>query len=128
MGKFEMELFDGKRNFSLWQSNVKDNLVQQGLVNTLNGREKKLEKMIDEERKEIGMKAVSTICLCLATEVKYNVLNETSLVDLQKKLENMYMSKSLTNHLFLKKELYQLKMDDGVNIRDHLNYFTKLIA
>ena len=116
MGKFEMELFDGKRNFSLWQSNVKDNLVQQGLVNTLSGKEKKLEKMIDEERKEIGMKAVSTICLCLAPEVKYNVLNETSVVDLQKKLENMYMSKSLTNRLFSKKELYQLKIDDGADI------------
>ena len=54
--------------------------------------------------------------------------NETSTVDLWKKLENMHMSKSLTNCLFLKKELYQLKMVDGVDIRDHLNYFTKLIT
>ena len=75
--------------------------------------------MTDEEWEEMEMKVVSTIRLCLAPEVKYNVLNETSMVDSWKKLENMYMSKSLTSHLFLKKELYQLKMDDGTDIRDH---------
>ena len=40
----------------------------------------------------------------------------------------MYMSKSLINHLFLEKELYQLKIYDGGDIRDHLNYFTKLFT
>ena len=93
--------------------------MQQGLVNALNEKEKKPEKMTDKEEEEMEMKSVSTIRLCLAPEVKYNVLNETSMVDSWKKLENMYMSKSLTSHLFLKKELYQLKMDDGTDIRDH---------
>ena len=39
MGKFEVELFDGKKNFSIWQSNMKDILVQQGLIKAMNGKE-----------------------------------------------------------------------------------------
>ena len=31
-------------------------------------------------------------------------------------------------YLFSKKELYQFKMDDSIDIRDYLNYFTKLIT
>ena len=38
------------------------------------------------------------------------------------------MLKSLTNCLCLMKELYQLKMDDDIDIIDHVNYFTKLIT
>ena len=56
--------------------------MQQGLVNALNEKEKKPEKMTDKEEEEMEMKSVSTIRLCLAPEVKYNVLNETSVVDL----------------------------------------------
>ena len=74
------------------------------------------------------MKAISMICLYLAPKVKYNILNETFMEDLWQKLENIYMSKSLTNRLFLKKELYQLKMHNGADISNHLNYFTKLIT
>ena len=121
-------LFDHKRNFHLWQTNVKDILMQWGLIKALNGKEEKPEKMTNEEREELDMKVVSMIHLCLALEIKYNVLIETFSIDLWKKLKNMYMLKSPTYRLFSKKELYQLKMDDGVDIRDHLNYFTKLIT
>ncbi len=31
------------------------------------------------------------------------------------------------NRLYLKKELYQLRIDKGTNVRDHLNIFNKLI-
>lgn len=37
------------------------------------------------------------------------------------------MLKSLTNHLYLKKELYQLRMDESIDIQNHLNIFKKLI-
>ena len=51
----------------------------------------KPEKMTDEEWEEMEMKVVSIIRLCLTPKVKYNVLNETSTVDLWKKLENIYI-------------------------------------
>ena len=44
---FEVELFDGKTNFSLYQGNVKDILVQQGLSKALLGNSKKSVTMSD---------------------------------------------------------------------------------
>ena len=39
----------------------------------------------------------------------------------KKKKIYIYISKSLTNHLYLKKEMYQLFIEDGTNIKDYLN-------
>ena len=33
--KMEINKFDGKSNFSLWQARVKDVLIQQGLIDAL---------------------------------------------------------------------------------------------
>lgn len=126
--KFKVEPFDGKNNFSLWQSTVRDILVQQGLIKALFGKEKKPASMSNDDWEELEMMAVSTIRLCLTPEVKYNVLNDTSAPVLWKKLENLYMPKSLTNKLFLKKQLYQLRMEEGTDIIDHLNVFNEIIA
>ena len=55
----QVEKFDGKGNFSVWQCVVKDVLVQQGLIDALDG--KKGDKTTDEEWKVVERKAVSTI-------------------------------------------------------------------
>jgi len=39
--KFEVEKFNGKENFGLWQKRVKTLLVQQSLHNTLQGKSAK---------------------------------------------------------------------------------------
>uniref|UniRef100_A0A803QI60 Uncharacterized protein n=1 Tax=Cannabis sativa TaxID=3483 RepID=A0A803QI60_CANSA len=52
--KFEIEHFDGKNNFNLWQSTVKGVLLQQGLLKSLQG--KKLESMIGEVHEELQAK------------------------------------------------------------------------
>ena len=52
--------------------------------------------MSDDEWEEIKMK-VSKIRLSLAPAVKYSVLNETFPKELGKKLEKVYMLKSLKN-------------------------------
>ena len=44
---FEVELFDRKNNFSLYQGIVKDILVQQGLSKALLGNSKKSATMSD---------------------------------------------------------------------------------
>ena len=38
MVRFDIEKFDGKMNFGLWQIQVKDILIQNGLHKTLKGR------------------------------------------------------------------------------------------
>ena len=77
--KFEIEKFNGKENFSLWQKRVKELLVQQGLHKTLQGKSAKPAGTSNEDWKEIDLKAASTIQLCLADEVMYNVMDEEQL-------------------------------------------------
>ena len=44
------------------------------------------------------------------------------------KLEKVYRSKSLTNRLYLKKQLYKLKMNETSDVKDHINNFNKCIT
>ncbi|KAK2980177.1 hypothetical protein RJ640_007267 [Escallonia rubra] len=122
--KYACEQFDGKTNFGIWQSTVNDILVQQGLLKPLLGN--KPESMDQDDWEELQAKVVSTIRLNLASKVKYQVLTETSPTALWQKLEKIYMSKSLSNRLYLKKDLYQLRMDEGSDLGDHISEFNRL--
>ncbi|KAK2978837.1 hypothetical protein RJ640_030648 [Escallonia rubra] len=124
--KYACEQFNRKTNFGIWQSTVKDILVQQGLLKPLLGN--KPESMDQDDWEELQAKAVSTIRLNLAPKVKYQVLTETSPTALWQKLEKIYMSKSLSNRLYLKKDLYQLRMDEGSDLGDHISEFNQLVS
>jgi len=55
----------------------------------------------------MDLKAASTIQLCRTDEVIYNVMDEEITTRLWSRLET-YMTKSLSNKLYLKKQLYEL--------------------
>jgi hypothetical protein len=59
---------------------------------------------------------VATIQLCLGDDVMYHIMDEESLAANWLKLEILYMSKSLTNNLYLKQRLYGLKMAKGSDL------------
>ena len=103
---------------------MKDLLVQQGSVKALYEKAKKPETMTDDEWEELNMKAVSTIRLCLANKLMYDVMDDVSTVAIWLKLESQYMSKPLTNKLNLKRKLYELKM---VEVQIWLNTSTRSI-
>lgn len=54
-----LQPFNGKTNFSIWQSIVKDILAQQGLTKVLEGKVKKPVTMKDEEWADLEAKAVA---------------------------------------------------------------------
>ena len=64
--------------------------------------------MSDEENDELMEKAHSAILLCLGNEVLHEVVEEDMAAKLWLRLESLYMTKSLTNRLYLKKRLYTL--------------------
>jgi hypothetical protein len=72
--------------------------------------------MSDEDWEELDLKAASTIQLCLADAVMYNVIDEDTTACLWLKLESMYMAKSLSNKLYLKKIIWatHARRDSGV--------------
>jgi len=74
----------------------------------------------------MDLKVASTIQLCLADEVMYNVMIEETAIGLWSRLQ-MYMTKNLSNKLYLKKQLYGLRMKEGTAVLEHLNFFNKII-
>ena len=90
------------------KSTIEDWLVQQYLDMAL--EEKKPDNLNVAAWASKKKKTVSTIRLAIAPEIKYNFLTETDPRALLPKLQGIYASKSLTNRLCLRWELYQLKM------------------
>nr|GEV15793.1 retrovirus-related Pol polyprotein from transposon TNT 1-94 [Tanacetum cinerariifolium] len=105
---------------------IEDVLVQQGIDEDL--EEKQPAEMKDDVWKMMQKKASSTIRLALALEIKYSVLKEKTPKDIWDKLTNIYASKSLTHRLFLKMELYSLKLKEESNMHDHINSFNQLVC
>ena len=100
--------------------------MQQGMVKALYGKQP--EGMDDLDWKELEAKAMATIRLCLADDVMYHVMDEESPAEVWLKLESRYMSKSLTNKLYLKQKLYGLKMSEGSDLSQHINLFNQIIG
>ena len=59
--------------------------------------------MLDEGRKELDLKESGMIQLCLANEIMYNVMGEEMASGLWSMLEILYITKSLSNKLYLNK-------------------------
>ena len=102
-------------------------LVKEGTHEALLGIEKKPSKMEDDKWNNIDLRAKATIILCLSDEVLYNMMNEKTNIGLWCRLESLYMTKSLSNKLFMK-ELYNLQMKEGMPILQHLNTFNRILS
>ena len=70
---------------------------------------------------------MSSIELHLSDEVTYNIMEETTAKGTWEKLEKLYIGKTLSNKLFLKDQLYNLRMEEGDDIMKHLNVFNSCI-
>ena len=125
--KFEIEKFNGKKKIELWKLKMQDLLVQQGSQRDLDGKTKKTLTMIDDEWGDLDAKALSTIRLCLVDDILFKIIGETSTTSMWNKLESVYMTKSMTNIIYLKWYLYGMRMKEGTKIADHLNVFNTLI-
>ncbi|KAL0357993.1 UNVERIFIED_CONTAM: Retrovirus-related Pol polyprotein from transposon TNT 1-94 [Sesamum calycinum] len=119
--KFEVVKFDGIGNFGLWQTRVKDLLAQQGILKAL--RPQKPASMDDEDWEEPQQHATGTIRMYLADKIMYHVMNLKSPGEIWKKLEIQFMSKSITNKLYLKQRPYGLKIQEGFDLAQHVNIF-----
>ncbi|GKB55330.1 hypothetical protein Tco_0906083 [Tanacetum coccineum] len=121
--KYDIEKFDGKINFGLWQVRMKALLEQQGLAIAL----KELPAAtIVAYNNIIQRKAYNALILCLGDWVLREITKETTIADIWKKLETLYMTKSLANRLYLKTKLYTFHMHPGKSQSEHIDEFHKL--
>ena len=89
--------------------------------------ESKPRGLTDTDWEDMDVKAASTIELCLVDEMLYNDMDENSAAGLWLKLESLYMMKSLSNKLYLKKQLYSLRMKEGTLILEHMNICNNIV-
>jgi len=106
---------------------MKNILIQQDLHSCILGVEHKPEAMSTEAWIKADLNAMSSIEIHLSDEVTYNVKEETTAKGTWEKLEKLYMGKTLSNKLFLKDQLYNLRMEEGDDIMEHLNIFNRCI-
>ena len=75
---------------------------------------------------EIDKKERSTIILSLGDLVIREVAKEKTVVGLWAKLEQLYMTKSLVNRLYIKKNMFSLKMIERASLDEHIDEFNKV--
>ncbi|KAH9704893.1 Integrase catalytic domain-containing protein [Citrus sinensis] len=104
-------------------------LVYQGIEEVLEDlrTSKKISKVKDEDMQDTMDKAHSTIILSLGDEVLREVGDETTTAGLWKKLEDLYIKKSLTKRLSTKKMLYTLQMEEDSSLTTHIDSFNRII-
>jgi hypothetical protein len=100
-------------------------LRQEGLVEILDGELPSIS--LTEESKGLEEKVHNAILLSLSDGVLREVADEEIVAELWKKLESLYMKKSLNNRLYLKQGLYTLKMKECMLCCDHLDDFNRII-
>lgn len=91
------------------------------------GMEEAVKQGVTEQTLDHDLKAHSVILLNLGDEVLREVAEEESAVGLWKKLETLYLKKSLANRLYVKKYLYTIHMEEGKYLRKHVDEFNKII-
>jgi len=77
--------------------------------------------------KKMNRKSYEVIKSCLSQDLKYDVMNETSVKKIWETLVSKYLRKSIENHLHLKWRFYRFQLKMRVSISDHINTYTKLM-
>ena len=82
--------------------------------------------MKDDEWKVRDRKALCAVRLSLTRSVAFNVKDQDTTAKLIKALSNMYEQPSAAHKVFLIKKLFNLKMLENSNFREHLNSFNEI--
>ncbi|KAL4589303.1 hypothetical protein LXL04_002209 [Taraxacum kok-saghyz] len=118
--RFDVEKYDRRINFGLWQVQVKDVLIQSGLHKALKGKPAPVSskessaagKDDDEEWDDLDLRVASAIRLSLAKNV----------------LANLYQGKGISNRLYLKEQFHTLRMNGDTKISDHLSVLNNIVS
>ncbi|XP_042003772.1 uncharacterized protein LOC121752741 [Salvia splendens] len=131
--RLEAEKFTGTNDFGLWRMKIRAMLTQQGLASALETKQidPKEKGVLDEKamlkQAEIEAKAHSKIVLCLADKVLREVAKETTAAGILSRLEDLYLTKSLANQLYMKRRLYSYKFLESKGVLEQLEEFNKSI-
>ena len=123
--KFEIDKFDGSGDFGIWRRKVKALLSQQKILKAIEGPEKLPDTLTVEQKDDMLEMALGTIILNLSDNILREVNDEKTACDVWNKLESLYLTKSLTNKIYLKERLFGFKMDASKGLGKNLDDLKK---
>ncbi|KAL8522551.1 hypothetical protein ACS0TY_012634 [Phlomoides rotata] len=125
--KLDVEKFTGKNDFGLWKVKMKALLVHHGLASALKTDGSEESSATAAKKAEINEKAHSAIILCLGDKPLREVCKEKTVIDVWRKLESLYQTKSVSNKLYVKQKLLDFRMADGKDLNEQLDIFNRYI-
>ncbi|KAL8490772.1 hypothetical protein ACS0TY_022680 [Phlomoides rotata] len=102
-------------------------LVHHGLASALKTEESEESSATAAKKAEINEKAHSAIILCLGDKPLREVCKEKTAIDIWRKLESLYQTKSVSNKLYVKQKLLDFRMSDGKDLNEQLDIFNRYI-
>ncbi|KAL8472655.1 hypothetical protein ACS0TY_029751 [Phlomoides rotata] len=125
--KLDVEKFTGTNDFGLWKVKMKALLVHHGLASALKSNEGEESSATMSKRVEILEKAHSAIILCLGDKPLREVSKEKTAIDVWRKLESLYQTKSVSNKLYVKQKLLDFRMSEDKNLSEQLDTFNRYV-
>ena len=108
--KFELSQFDGTRDFSSWRKKLRAMMVHHKLQMALEDPSTLPSSVTDVQKKEMQESAYSIIVLYLADNILRQINGEEIAFGAWNNLEELFMTKSLTNRILLKKRFFGFQM------------------
>ncbi|KAL5544596.1 hypothetical protein UlMin_008380 [Ulmus minor] len=98
-----------------------------GLDLALGGESKLPESMEEEKKREVLKRAHNTLILSLSDKVLREIVKCKTAAEVWLKLESLYMTKNLSNRLYLNAKFFTWKMTEGRDLQGHIDDFNKLV-
>lgn len=122
-----IEKWNGEGDFEKWQWMMKAVLRRNRVHRVVFDTETLPADISSVELEEMEEWAFTTLQLAMGKNVISEISQETTAKGIWKKLEDLYMKKSLTNRLILLKTFFTYKMKEGSSIKTHLSVFDDLL-
>jgi len=115
--RYDIKKFNDTNDFSLWKIKMQALLKNLGLKEALREEPRDKEKVVDsgkslsaEQRVDIEEKLFNTLILSSGDKVLREVSKMTTALEIWKRLDNLYLTKTLSSWLYLKTKFFTFKM------------------
>ncbi|KAJ0819501.1 putative RNA-directed DNA polymerase [Helianthus annuus] len=126
-GKFRIEKFNGT-DFAWWRMQIEALLGECDLDVVLEEKPAGMDKAAEAIWNSKDKKARGKITLALTRSVAFNIMKETTACDMLEALSNMYEKPSAGNRVFLMRELFNMRMNEGSSVADHINEVNSVLS
>ncbi|KAM0026735.1 putative RNA-directed DNA polymerase [Helianthus debilis subsp. tardiflorus] len=126
-GKFRIEKFNGT-DFAWWRMQIEALLGECDLDVVLEEKPVGMDKAAKAIWNSKDKKARGKITLALTRSVAFNIMKETTARDMLEALSNMYEKPSAGNRVFLMRELFNMRMNEGSSVADHINEVNSILS